>query len=101
MTDLFGKPTDKHQFLNPSSFHRYHCRKGIPYNRVLRINRTCSDNESFDKGCMDLETWLMERRYNEKMIRKQTLTTREHSRKGLLEREKTKVSEQKLKLNIT
>ena len=29
MTDLFVKPTDTHQFLDPSSSHPYHCKKGI------------------------------------------------------------------------
>ena len=64
MTDLFVKPTDTHQFLDPSSSHPYHCKKGIPYSQALRLNRICSDNESFDKRCDDLEGWLMERGYN-------------------------------------
>ena len=38
----------------------------------------------------------MERAYNEKMIRKQILRGREHSRNDLLEREKPQMSEQKL-----
>ena len=71
MTGLFVKPTDTHQFLDPSSSHPYHCKKGIPYRQALRLNRICPDKESFDRGCNDLEGWLMEREYNEKMIRKQ------------------------------
>ena len=43
----------------------------------------------------------MEREYNGKMIRKQILRAREHSRKDLLEREKTETSEPKLTFNIT
>ena len=73
MTDLFVKSTDTHQFLDPSSSHPYHCKKGIPYSQALRLNRICSDIESFDKRCNDLEGCLMERGYNEKMIRKQIL----------------------------
>ena len=84
MTDLFVKPTDTHQFLDPSSSHPYHCKKGIPYSQALRLNRICSDNESFDKRCSDLEGWFMERGYNGKMIKKQILRAREHSRKDLL-----------------
>ena len=89
-------PTDTHQFLDPSSSHPYCCKKGIPYSQALRLNRICSDNESFDKRCNDLEGWLTERGYNGKMIRKQILSAREHSRKGLLEREKAKTSEPRL-----
>ena len=101
MTDLFVKPTDTHQLLDPSSSHPYHCKKGIPYSQALRLNRICSDNESFNKRCNDLEGWLMERGYNGKMIRKQILRAREHSRKDLLEREKTETSEPNLTFNIT
>ena len=66
-TDLFVKPTDTHQFLDPTSSHPYHCKKGIPYSQALRLNRICSDNENFDKRCNDLEKWLMERGYYEKI----------------------------------
>ena len=101
MTDLFLKPTNKHQFLVPSSSHPYHCKKRIPYSQALRLDRICSDNESFNKRCKDLEGWLMERVYYRKMIRKQILRAREHSRKDLLEREETETSEMKLTFNIT
>ena len=100
-TDLFVKPTDTHQFLDPTSCHPYHCKKGIPYSQALRVNRICSDNETFDRRCNDLEKWLMERGYNEKMIRKQILSAREHSRNDLLEKEKQQMSERKLTFNIT
>ena len=101
MTDLFVKPTETHQFLDPSSSHLYHCKKGILYSQALRLNGICSDNKSFDKRCSDLEGWLMERGYNGKMIRKQILRALEHSRKDLLEREKAKTSEPRLAFNIT
>ena len=53
MTDLFVKPNDTHQFLDPSSSHPYYWKKGIPYRQAIRLNRICSDNESFDKRCND------------------------------------------------
>ena len=31
--DLFIKPTDTHQFLDPTSRHSYHCQKRIPYSQ--------------------------------------------------------------------
>ena len=40
-TDLFVKPTDTHQFLDPTSCHPYHCKKGIPYSQTLGLNRIC------------------------------------------------------------
>ena len=36
MTDFFVKPTDTHQFLDPSSSHPCHCKKGIPYSQALK-----------------------------------------------------------------
>ena len=73
MADLFAKPTNTHQCLDPNSSHPYHCKKGITYSQALRLNRICCDNESFDERSNDLEGWLMERGYNGKMIRKQIL----------------------------
>ena len=43
----------------------------------------------------------MERCYNKKMILKQILSVREHSRNDLLEREKPQMPQQKLTFNIT
>ena len=100
-TDLFVKPTDTHQFLDPTSCHPYHCKKGIPYSQALRLNRICSDNGTFDRRCNDLEKWLMERGYNEKMIRKQILGARKHSRNDLLEKEKQQMSEKNSTFNVT
>ena len=98
---MFVKPTDTHQFLDPTSSHPYHCKKGIPYSEAVRLNRICSDNANFDKCCNDLEEWLIQRGYNEKMIHKQIWRAREHSRNDLLEREKPQMLEQKLTFNIT
>ena len=86
---MFVKPTDTHQFLDPTSCHPYHCKKGIPYSQTLRLNRICSDNNNFDKRCNELESWLFEKGYSEKMVRKQILRAREHSRESLLEKVKS------------
>ena len=50
-TDLYVKPTDSHQYLQSSSCHPFHCKKGIPYSQTLRLNRICSETNSFDKRC--------------------------------------------------
>ena len=33
--DLFVKPTDTYQILDPTSSHPYHCKKGVP--QIIRI----------------------------------------------------------------
>ena len=98
---LFVIPTDTHQLLDPTSCHPYHRKKEIPYSQAVRLNRICTVNETFDRRFNDLEKWFMERGYNEKMIRKQILSAREHFRNDLLEKEKQQLSERKLTCNIT
>ena len=100
-TDLHIKPTDTHQFLDSTSCHPYHCKKSVTYSQALRCNRICSDNKKFDKRCNDLEKWLMERGYIERMARTQILKARGESRDSLLERGNTRTSESKLTFHIT
>ena len=95
--DLFLKPIDTHQILDPTSWH--HCKKGIPYSQTLRLNRTCSDNSNFDKRCNELESWLLEKIYSEKMVRKHVLRARDHSKKSLLEDLKSESDQKKLTFN--
>ena len=84
-TDLHIKLSDTHQFLDSTSCHPYHCKKSIPYSQALRYNRICSDNKKFDQRCNDLEKWLMERGYSERMVRTQIPKERRESRDNLLE----------------
>ena len=100
-TDLHIKPTETYQFLDSISCHPYYCKKGIPYSHALRHNRICSDNKTFDQRCKDLEKWLMERGYSERMIRMQILKARGESRNTLLQRENSRTSKSKLTFNIT
>ena len=100
-TNLHIKPTETYQFLDSISCHPYYCKKGIPYSQALRHNRSCSDNKTFDQRCKDLEKWLMERGYSERMIRMQILKARGESRNTLLQRENSRTSKSKLTFNIT
>ena len=45
-TDLYSKPTDKHQYLSPSSCHYMHCFKSIPFSQAIGIKRICSTVET-------------------------------------------------------
>ena len=98
---MFVMPTGTHQFLDLTSCHPYHCKKGIPYSQTLRLNRISSDNSNFDKRCNELESSLFEKGYSEKMVRKQVLRACEHSRESLLEKVKSEFDKKKLTLNIT
>ena len=41
-TDLFIKPTDRHQYLHYSSSHPEHTKRSIVFSQGLRVSRTCS-----------------------------------------------------------
>ena len=64
--------------------HVYHSKKSIPYTQALRFNRICSENKFFDKICNQLECWLKDRGYNEKVVRQQILKATKFTRKHLL-----------------
>ena len=54
-TDLYTKPTDKHQHLLSSSCHPQHTKKAIPFSLALRIRRICSTDTNFTLRLMNLE----------------------------------------------
>ena len=97
-TDLYAKPTDSHQYLLSSSSYPFYCKKGIPYSQTLRI---CSNNEFFDKRCNDLEKYILERDYSEKMVRKEILRVRAIPRDTLLEKVNDQEKQNKITFNIT
>lgn len=45
-TDLYSKPTDKHQYLSPSSCHPKYCFKSILFSQAIRVKRICSSVET-------------------------------------------------------
>ena len=69
-TDFYVKPTDSHQYLQSSSCHPFHCKKGILFSQALRLKRICSETNSFDKRCNDLKRFLLERGYSSKLGKK-------------------------------
>ena len=100
-TDVYVKPTDTHQYLHPSSSHPYHCKKSIPYSQALRFNRICSKNNFFDFHCNNLEKWLSERGYSEKLVRKEILKARSQLTETLLNKEKMSRNVDRVTFNIT
>ena len=91
LADLYIKPTHTHQYLEISSCHEYHSKKSIPYSQAFRFNRICSENRFFDNRCNQLECWLKNRGYNDKVVRQQNLKARKFTREDLLNQDsKTK-----------
>ena len=99
-SNLYVKPTDSHQYLQSSSCHPFYRKKGIPYSQALRLNRICSEINSFDKRYKDLEIILLERGYSSKLVRKKVLRARNIPRNELLDKEKSQENDSKLTFNV-
>ena len=84
ITDLYVKPTDTHQYLESSSCHPYHFKKSIPYSQALRLNRICSNNAFFDQRCNELEHWLHERGYSERVVRQEIFNGTKNTKKWIV-----------------
>ena len=67
-TDLYSKPTDKHQYLFHTSCHPNSCKKGIPFGQALRIRRICSKDAFFEKRAGELCGYLVRRGYNKHFV---------------------------------
>ena len=49
-TDLYTKPTDKHQYLFHTSCHAKGVKQSIPYAQALRLRRICSTSVAFENN---------------------------------------------------
>ena len=62
-TSLFCKKTDKNSYLHYNSAHPPSCKKSLPYNQFIRINRICEKETDFVKHCENKKTEFAERGY--------------------------------------
>ena len=84
-TDLYTKPTDKHQHLLSSSCHPQHTKTSIPFSLALRIRRICSTNATFQFRINELKTYLLARGYRNTFLDSQFLRAYNISRTGALQ----------------
>ena len=101
VTDLYVKPTDTHQYLHGSSCQVSHCKKSIPFSQALCLNKICSENALFDKPCNELEVWLKERVYSDKLVKGEILKARKFSRSEVLNKQKRVGNKNRFVFNIT
>jgi hypothetical protein len=85
-TDLYRKPTDRVQYLLPSSCHPNHIFNNIPYSQALRILRICSNREALDKRLTELSVMLLSRNYNKNVVKNAISKVRELDRSTALEK---------------
>ena len=58
-TDLYTKPTDKHQYLLVSSCHPQHTKRAIPFSLALRLRRICSNPDNYKLRTNELIDYLV------------------------------------------
>ena len=71
-TDLYIKPTDRHQYLHYTSSHPEHTKKSVVYSQALRLSRICSEEKDFKKHIGEMKSWFSQRGYPQKLIETET-----------------------------
>ena len=67
MTNMYVKPTDRHQYLDYSSSHPNNIKRSVVYCQSLRARRSCSLESDFLKYCTKMKS-CFKRDYRENMI---------------------------------
>ena len=78
--DLYRKPTDRNQYLLPSSCHPPECVRNIPYSLALRIVRIVTDPVRRDERLDELSEMLLSREYPNSVVRSAIQRAKELSR---------------------
>ena len=63
-TDLYVKPTDRHQFLHYTSSHPDHTKRSIVFSQALRVSRICSEKSESLKHLEKMKSLLLVRGYH-------------------------------------
>ena len=71
-TDLYIKPTDRHQYLHYTSSHPEHTKKSVVYSQALRLSRICSEEKDFKKHIGEMKSWFSQRGYPQNFIETET-----------------------------
>ena len=73
VTDLYTKPTDKHQYLLHSSFRPIQTKRAIPFSVLLALTlrRICSTNETFTLRTNELIDYLYKRGYKRYFLQRE------------------------------
>ena len=70
-TELYTKPTDKHQYLLVSYCHPQHTKRSIPFGLALRLRRICSNPDNYKQRTNELIDYLADRGYDKTFLKTQ------------------------------
>ncbi|XP_066275237.1 uncharacterized protein [Branchiostoma lanceolatum] len=100
-TDLYTKPTDKHQYLLRNSSHPTHCKRGIPFGQFLRVRRICSDEPKYRERAQQLKEHFQNRGYEDALLDQAAQRAQDRPREELLGAKKKKVASQDRPVLVT
>ena len=67
-TDVYVKPTDRHQFLHYTLSHPDHTKCSIVFSQAMRVSRIYSEKSDFLKHLEKMKSWFSVRGYPEYLV---------------------------------
>ena len=101
-TELYMKPSNLQLYLNFNSNHPEPCKTGLVYGQALRIVERFTDAQDANQHLENLETKLYDRKYPEKLVKKEIARAKAKDRRGQIYKQKpTNQSDNKVRLIFT
>ena len=102
--EIYSKPTDSHEYLNPKSSHSRNVVKNIPYSVALRVRRNCSDriedDTLFKKNMISYKAYLLNSLYEARHIDKSFIKVTKMKRNTTLRPKRDRCNQGAKKLNF-
>ena len=84
LTTIYGKPTDRANFLDPTSAHPKSLINSIPFSQALQLRKICSETSELNKQLNELKESFINRVYKENFFKDQFNRISEVTREALL-----------------
>ena len=102
--EIYSKPTDSHEYLNPKSSHPPNVVKNIPYSVALRVRRNCfdqiEDDTLFKKNMINYKAYLLNSGYEARHIDRSFIKVAKMKRNTTLRPKKAMCNQGAKKLNF-
>ena len=82
ITDLYIKPTDRHQYLHYTSSHPDHIKRSIIYSQCLRVRRVCNKDEDYRHHLDNMKSWFCKMGYPNNLVEEQVSKVKSGSQKS-------------------
>ena len=89
-TDLYVKPTNKHQYLRMDSCHPKHCKAASPFSQALWLRRICSEDRAYIQSTHELKHHFLSRGYYDQHLDNEFKRALETSREACLNQNRTR-----------